>query len=74
MDTDQQVKSIFNPIMDVMSGADGGVAFAQLCHSFMPMVVENATIDKNAEDILKAFKVVARACEIVQGKVPTIHL
>jgi hypothetical protein len=72
MDTDDQIKAILNPIMDVMAGADGGVAFAKLRHSFMRQVMESD--GENAQDILKSFKVVARACQIMQGQIPTVEL
>lgn len=74
MNIDEQAKSVLDPILDVMSGADGGVAFAKLRHSFIPQILESACADQNAEDILRAFKVVARACEIMQGKIPTVQI
>lgn len=40
MDTQEQSQALLQPIMDLMTGADGGVGFSRLCHSFLPEMLE----------------------------------
>lgn len=42
MDFNQQAKELLDPIMDLMSGADGGVGFAKLRHDFLPAMLEKS--------------------------------
>lgn len=42
MDFNQQAKELLDPIMDLMSGADGGVGFAKLRHDFLPDMLEKS--------------------------------
>ena len=47
----QRIKELIDPILDVFGGADGGIAFAQLCHSFLLEVFAKET-SQNEEFIL----------------------
>lgn len=40
MSTEDKVRDILHPILDVFGGADGGVAFARLQHDFLRNLYE----------------------------------
>ena len=37
-----RARELMQPIVDVMTGADGGVAFSRLYHGFLPDILEKA--------------------------------
>lgn len=41
MFTEAEVKEAFNDILDVMSGADGGIAFATFYHGILPAILKD---------------------------------
>lgn len=59
-------KEIIDPILDVMGGVDGGVAFAQLHHSLMPELIKAAAEgNEKAISIVKAFELVGQVCKLL---------
>lgn len=61
---DKISKELIQPILDVMSGADGGIAFAKLRFSLLPHIVARADVnDQKGIEALKAFEIVSNLCK-----------
>jgi hypothetical protein len=57
------VKEIIQPLLDVIGGVDGGVAFTRLQFSLMPHIIARANIgDAKGVEALEAFEVVSNLC------------
>ena len=66
MDNKQQSKELIDPILDLMTGADGGVAFARLHHSTLPYFIAQAEKgDPQAIEMIKCFTKVSKLCRIL---------
>lgn len=59
-------KETLQPIVDLFSGADGGVGFAQLAHHVLPQLVELAAagneIAQSKLDVITEF---SRMCKVL---------
>jgi hypothetical protein len=68
----QGAKALLAPILDLVGGIDGGVAYAQLCHEILPTIIGRA-----AEGCEESFEVLATVahfsdmCSIMLGRTET---
>jgi hypothetical protein len=56
-ETDQKAQELLQPILDVFTGTDGGVAFSILRHSALPLAIK-----VNASSVVDAFETVSNIC------------
>ena len=65
MNAHDEVGQDLQPILDLFSGADGGVGFAQLRHSFLPNIYAKANKDENELACMEMVKRFSRLCEVM---------
>lgn len=66
MTTHDEVGLDIEPILNVFGGADGGVAFARLRHTFLPEMYANESLE--AERLVVMVKQFSRLCELMLKK------
>lgn len=59
---------LLQPILDVFSGVDGGVAFARLRHSFLPDMLAAQAEDPTAVEFVLMVRRFSKLCLIMQEK------
>lgn len=69
MDHNEQSKELLQPILDLMSGTDGGAGFAKLRHEFLPEMLAKAEANDPlpAEFILMVTRF-SRLCKLMMEK------
>ena len=68
-DNGEQSRELLQPILDVMGGADGGVAFSRLRHEFLPdMLAKAESGDALAQEFVLMVRRFSKLCEVLQGK------
>ena len=60
-------KKILDPITDLFTGLDGGVAFATLYHDILPEFIKKAEQGSSkAKEVVEAFELVSKVCVAIQ--------
>ena len=66
MTSQEQSKKLLDPILDVIGGADGGVAFARLQHNFLPEMIERyEALDPEAREFMLMVTRFSKMCELM---------
>ena len=72
MNSDEKIKKILDPIMDLFSGADGGSAFVRLRHVFLPDIFVSAEEgSSDAEDMIFTINRFSRLCKMMLNEKET---
>lgn len=64
---EDESKVLLDPMLDLFSGADGGVAFAKLRHSFLPDMLSKRG-DENVDEFLTMVERFSRLCTLMLEK------
>ena len=58
-------QEIIDPIMDVFSGSDGGIAFAKLYHAYLPQWLEEESTNPQAKMVLDDLRRLSKLCKLM---------
>ena len=61
----EEARKLLDPILDVFGGADGGVAFSKLRHSFLPDALSKAGESNTTDQFLRMVGQFSKLCEIM---------
>lgn len=63
---DEQIQQMLQPIMDLFTGTDGGIAYVKLRHSLLPHVwSEVSRPNMTSIEFLEAWDKVSETCKIL---------
>ncbi len=67
MNYHERAKVLLDPILDVIGGSDGGVAFTKLRHQFIPDILRmsNETHSQAATDMVTSIERFSKLCNIM---------
>ncbi len=69
MNHDDQSRELLQPILDLMSGLDGGVGFTNLRHGFLPeMLARSAAGEEMPAEIVLMVTQFSVLCKTMMGK------
>jgi hypothetical protein len=64
----EEAGGLLQPMLDLFGGADGGVGFAELRHSFMPDMLAQRGTNPNVDEFLTMMERMNRLCKAMLGE------
>lgn len=61
-----EARELLKPMLDLFSGADGGVSYVKLHHHFLTDILSRRGEDSNIDGMLAAISLVSRLCAEMQ--------
>jgi hypothetical protein len=61
-----EARELLRPMLDLFSGADGGVGYAKLHHHFLTDILSKRGENSNIDRMLEAISLVSRLCAEMQ--------
>lgn len=61
-----EARELLKPMLDLFSGADGGVAYIKLHHGFLNDILSRRGENSNIDDMLAAISLVSQLCAEMQ--------
>lgn len=62
----EEARELLRPMLDLFSGADGGVSYVKLHHRFLTDILARRGEDSNIDHMLEAISLVSRLCAEMQ--------
>lgn len=59
---------VLQPMLDLFSGADGGVGFSNLRHNFVPEMLQRRGEGGQVDEFIKMLYQMSRLCELMMEK------
>jgi hypothetical protein len=64
----EEAGDLLQPMLDLFGGAEGGVAFARLRHSFLPDMLAQRGTNQNVDEFLASVERMNRLCRLMMGE------
>ena len=62
----EEARELLRPMLDLFSGADGGVSYVKLHHHFLTDILSKRGENSNIDRMLEAISLVSRLCAEMQ--------